>query len=96
MKPVAANNLMVEDTPPCWVKIGNGQRVMTRGVCREVGLPLQGLRVRADCFLFPLNGEDFVLGIDWLERLGDINVNFKDMTCLQVTETKAQPLPEVI
>lgn len=43
-------------------------------------LSLQGLLVKADCFVFPLDGEDFVLGIDWLEKLGDIKANFSDMT----------------
>lgn len=70
----------MEDTPPCWVKIGNDQRVQTRGVCRGVELILQGFHIKIDCFVFPLDDEDFVLGIDWLEKLGDIEANFKDMT----------------
>lgn len=32
-KLVEAQNLTVEDTSPCWVKIGNGQKIMIRGVC---------------------------------------------------------------
>ncbi|MCI24802.1 hypothetical protein A2U01_0045988, partial [Trifolium medium] len=33
-----------------------------------------------DCYLFPLDGENFVLGIEWLEKLGDVKAKFKDMT----------------
>lgn len=79
-KLVASQGLTVEDTSPCWVKIGNGQRIMIRGVCKGVKLSLQGLLVKVDCFVFPLDGEDLVLGIDWLEKLGDIKANFRDMT----------------
>lgn len=65
VKLVAARKLMVEDTPPCSVKVGNGKRILTRGVCRGVELIIQGMTVRVDCYVFPLEGAYMVLGIDW-------------------------------
>jgi hypothetical protein len=62
------------------VKISNGQRIRVQGLCRGVELLLQGLLIKVDCYLFPLNGEDFVLGIEWLEKLGEVKANFKDMS----------------
>lgn len=40
---------------------------------------LQGLNVQADHHIFPLEGEDLLLGMDWLEKLGDIKANFRNM-----------------
>lgn len=45
--------LETEDTPPYWVKVGNGQRIMTRGVCRSVKVELQGVEFIEDFYVFP-------------------------------------------
>lgn len=38
------------------------------------------LSIAPDCYVFSLGGVDVILGISWLETLGDVKVNWQRLT----------------
>ena len=61
------------------VLLGTGGKVRTEGVCAQVELNLGAVRVVADFLPLELGGADVILGIKWLETLGNMQVNWKTM-----------------
>nr|KYP45086.1 Transposon Ty3-G Gag-Pol polyprotein [Cajanus cajan] len=72
--------LSVEPTIPYYVKVGGGQRIKTNGVCKGLQMKMQNMLFKADFYVFALDGEDIVLGMEWLEDMGEMRTNFKDLT----------------
>ena len=60
------------------VKVGNGQQVRSMGVCKAVRIQFPELVVEQNLFLFPVEGAEVVLGLAWLDTLGDVRANFKE------------------
>ena len=54
--------------------------VKGEGVCREVQLLLQRVKIVEDFMPLDLGGSDFILGMQWLETLGIIKFNYKTLT----------------
>lgn len=69
------------------MKVGNGKRIKTSKVCRKLQLLLQGVTFRTDFYVFTLDGEDLVLGMEWLEGFGSMKANFKELT-LQIKKDR--------
>ena len=46
--------------------VSNGERLSSPRRCNEVKLSLQGIPIKVDFFLLPLEGCDVVLGVQWL------------------------------
>ena len=72
--------LPVKTTTAFWVKVGSGHKFKSQGTCDTVEVQLPGLVVRQNLFLFPIDGAEVVLGLDWLETLGEVWANFKEAT----------------
>lgn len=67
--------LKVEPTPKFGVRLGDGHRMQSSGLCHSMNIDLGSIKVEADCYVFPLGGVDVILGVAWLEKLGDVQVN---------------------
>ncbi|KAF7821313.1 Retrotransposable element Tf2 [Senna tora] len=72
--------LTVEKTKACRVTLGDGYSVQQEGKCRGVEIELQGLQVQENFYLFKLGDVDMILGMEWLESLGEVRVNWKQLT----------------
>ncbi|KAF2313837.1 hypothetical protein GH714_018224 [Hevea brasiliensis] len=72
--------LPVSATPSFNVKLGDGCKVSSTGLCKQLELQLLDYTVNTDCYVFPLGGVDFILGVAWLETLGEIHANWRQMT----------------
>ena len=59
--------------------LGTGGKVRTEGICANVELDLGALRVVTDFLPLELGGADVILGIKWLETLGNMQVNWRSM-----------------
>ncbi|CAA0840391.1 Unknown protein, partial [Striga hermonthica] len=62
---------------PFKVRVANGERLRCSKVYRAVPIKFQGVTVKPDLFALPLVGPDVVLGVQWLEGLGDVTTNYR-------------------
>lgn len=69
----------MEEVHPFAVSVGDGSKVHSSFMSREVHWKMQGVDFRADMLVIPLGGADVVLGIQWLITLGDIRWNFSQL-----------------
>ncbi|KAJ1397185.1 Retrotransposon gag domain [Sesbania bispinosa] len=85
--PVRDKQLPVTETAAYTVEVGDGRKIKCKGVCQQLILQIQKLKIQQDFFIFDLGGVDVVLGREWLAELGDITANFKDLTLKLPTST---------
>lgn len=70
-------------TIPCEnpaVRLASGLQVPSEGLCPNVKLQLPEVSFDLDFLVLPLGGIDVVLGATWLQLLGDIVLNIREMT----------------
>ncbi|GKB95105.1 ty3-gypsy retrotransposon protein, partial [Tanacetum coccineum] len=72
--------LFVSRTGSVGVMMGNGNFEKSHGMCKRVLLSFHELQIIEDLFPLPLGSTDAILGIKWLETLGDMSVNWKTLT----------------
>ncbi|XP_019188336.1 PREDICTED: uncharacterized protein LOC109182641 [Ipomoea nil] len=70
----------LEPTQQFGVKLGDGRRVESKGKYSQLPVNLGPVTMTLDCFVFPLGGVDMILGVAWLETLGNIKANWERMT----------------
>jgi hypothetical protein len=58
------------------VKVANGERLQSYGVCKNTSVDIQGEIFKIDCYTLPLEGFDVILGVHWLKSLGPIIWDF--------------------
>ncbi|XP_061358034.1 uncharacterized protein LOC133302292 [Gastrolobium bilobum] len=61
------------------VMVGNEASLGCKGVCRRVGLELQGYKFCPDLFVLPIQDAEVVLGVQWLSEFGDVTTNYKQL-----------------
>lgn len=61
------------------VKLGNGMMVTSWGTCKGIMLNLPELQIIEEFLPFELGGSDVILGIKWLQTLGDMTVNWHEL-----------------
>ncbi|CAA0837968.1 Unknown protein, partial [Striga hermonthica] len=59
------------------VRVANDERLRCSKMYRGVPIKFQGVTMKADLFALPLVGPDVVLGVQWLEGLGDVMTNYR-------------------
>lgn len=89
---VRDKGILITITPPYTVEVGDGRKIKSEGVCKQLVLQVQGLKILQDFFIFELRGVDVVLGMEWLAGLGKIRANFKELTLKVPTATGTQVL----
>ncbi|GER47185.1 eukaryotic aspartyl protease family protein [Striga asiatica] len=57
---------------PFDVRVANRERLRCREYYRDVPINLQGETIKADLYSLPLVGPGIVLGVQWLEGLGEV------------------------
>ena len=72
--------LHADKTDSFWVRLGDGSRRQTMGMCKAVTIQLEGVGLLVDFHIFPLGGVDVILGVSWLRTLGNINLNWDNLS----------------
>lgn len=72
--------LLEDQTCDYGVVLGTGLSVKGEGVCRGVIVTLQEIEVVEDFLPLELGNSDMILGIKWLETLGVMTVNWKNLS----------------
>nr|GMC88585.1 peroxidase 64 [Ipomoea batatas] len=70
----------LEPTTTFGVQLGDGRRAESDGKYSQLHVDLGPIAMPIDCFAFPLGGVDLILGIAWLETLGDVKANWDKLT----------------
>lgn len=58
--------------------LGDDRKIEEVGRCKKMELKFQGICIVQNFFLFCLEGIDIILRIDWLNRLGEVKLNWKE------------------
>jgi hypothetical protein len=69
---VHALGLDIMRRPGLSIKVANGERLQSYGICKNTPVDIQGEIFKIDCYTLPLEGFDVILGIHWLKYLGPI------------------------
>lgn len=72
--------LPVVPTETFTIRVANGERLKCQGRFNKVVVNIQGIEFYLTLFSLPLSGLDLVLGIQWLEMLGSVVCNWKQLT----------------
>lgn len=70
-------NIQSTKVDPFFVRVANGEKLHCDTLFKAVPIQVQGVTIRADLFAIPLGGIDIVLGIQWLEELGEVVTDYK-------------------
>jgi hypothetical protein len=62
------------------VAMANGDKVISRGICRRLDVLVGTESFTVDCYALPLKGYGMVLGVQWLHSLGPICCDFIKLT----------------
>ncbi|XP_062085564.1 uncharacterized protein LOC133791660 [Humulus lupulus] len=76
---VRAANIPLTETTCYGILLGTGRKVRAEGICSQATLDLATLQVVTDFLPLDLGGADVILGIKWLETLGNMQVNWRTM-----------------
>lgn len=57
-------------TSPLLVMVANGQHFISNAMCKSIIWNMQGVELKGDFRFMPLVAYDMVLGMEWLDRLG--------------------------
>ena len=72
--------LMISGTSSVGVMMGNGRFEQSFGLCKGVVLALPELQIVEDFFPLKLGSTDVILGMKWLQTLGETSNNWKELT----------------
>ena len=72
--------LPVQPTKPFNVKIANGRSLTCQGRFKDVPIRVQGIPFYLTVYTLPLSSLDLVLGVQWLEQLGMVECNWRQLT----------------
>lgn len=72
--------LLRSETSNYGVIMGNGTTLRGRGVCKGVTLTIQDLTINDDFIPLELGGVDVILEMQWLKKMGYMNVDWGALT----------------
>ena len=79
-KITAALGLQVTPMAAKSIKLGDGHRVFSQGVCEGVSINLGPMVIVVDALVLDLGGLDVVLGVSWLSTLGKVVMDWKALS----------------
>ncbi|KAL1546909.1 hypothetical protein AAHA92_23444 [Salvia divinorum] len=82
IKPNVAEQLCLplHTITPFRVFVGNGASLRCSYACLRTQITLQDHEFTIDFFILQVEGPDVILGVQWLQELGDVTKNYRDLT----------------
>ncbi|KAH6800199.1 hypothetical protein C2S52_000663 [Perilla frutescens var. hirtella] len=82
LKPEVAERLKIpiESVSPFRVYVGNGDSLLCDCKATQVPVELQGTAFQIDFYILAIKGPEMVLGMPWLQKLGRVTHDYKQMT----------------
>lgn len=79
-KVTTALGLVITPVAARRIKLGDGHKVVTRGICKGVRMKMGEIEIVIDTLVLELGGLDMVLGVAWLSTLGQVIMDWKALT----------------
>lgn len=79
-KVTTALGLVITPVAARCIKLGDGHKVVTRGICKGVRMKMGEIEIVIDALVLELGGLDMVLGVAWLSTLGQVIMDWKALT----------------
>jgi len=79
-KVTTALGLIITPVTARRIKLGDGHKVVTRGICKGVRMKMGEIEIVIDALVLELGGLDMVLGVAWLSTLGQVIMDWKALT----------------
>jgi hypothetical protein len=79
-KVTSALGLIITPTKARNIKLGDGHKVWTEGVCEGLKMKIGECEIVVYAFVLELGGMDMVLGVSWLSTLGRVMMDWKTLT----------------
>ncbi|XP_057438197.1 transposon Tf2-1 polyprotein isoform X1 [Lotus japonicus] len=76
----SALGLTITTTHPRSIKLGDGHKVVTKGICKGIKAKLGSIEITIDALVLELGELDLVMGVSWLRTLGKVLMDWKMMT----------------
>ena len=73
-------NLPITDNKKFDVMVGNGETLRCEEICVAIPIRIQKKVFLADFYILPIQGTDVVLGVQWLQLLGPIMLDYQKLT----------------
>ncbi|KMZ67557.1 hypothetical protein ZOSMA_263G00030 [Zostera marina] len=73
-------DLPIDTSSRLLVMIGNGNTMTCLGACKDVELTLGSITFTLDLQVVPFNGADIILGVSWLEALGQVTFDYRRLS----------------
>lgn len=73
-------NIPVQASRVFEVSLGDGYKVRRRHICPAVVVEMQGVELQQGFHVFDTGETDMVLGVEWLRSLGEVKVNWDELT----------------
>jgi len=70
------------------IKLGDGYKVPSLGVCKGIMVSMGSMKISIDAIVFELSGLDLVLGMSWLTTLGEVLMDWKALSMQFMYEGK--------
>lgn len=85
---VSGLGLRVDTTNQMGVRLGDGHRIKTQGRCSNIQVQLGDLGIIVEADIMELRGVYLIPGIKWLETLGKVIMDWKEITMSFVKDGK--------
>ena len=72
---VTSLGLTITDTREFAVTLGDGSKKISRGQCEGLQITVGQNQIFIDAFVLEIGGIDVILGMEWLETLGEVRTN---------------------
>ncbi|KAG6430816.1 hypothetical protein SASPL_108889 [Salvia splendens] len=73
-------SLPLHEIKPFRVFVGNGESLRCSHACLHTPITMQGYTFEIDLFILQVKGPDVILGVQWLQELGDVTKNYRHLT----------------
>ncbi|XP_045802278.1 uncharacterized protein LOC123895846 [Trifolium pratense] len=75
-----ALGLQVTPMAEKYIKLGDGHKIVSRGICKNVSIQMETVHIVVDAWVLELGGLDMVLGVSWLSTLGKVVMDWKTLS----------------
>lgn len=69
----------LQELPKFRIFIDSGDYLVRREVCQRVAITIQDAVITQDLFVLTMEGANIVLGVQWLETLGTVRMDYKQL-----------------